>query len=68
MKKTPEFRPRAMFADKIRAMRPKAQLYFAGAKRDSLKSIACRIGASYKPKRVYYTQSEASGVIVYRET
>lgn len=68
MKKTLAFKSRIRFAPSIRAMKPKTQLYFAGGKSESLKAIASRIGSSYKPRRVYYTQSEDNGVIVYRET
>lgn len=67
-KRTIVFKPRASFAPKIRAMKPQTQLYFAGASMESIKSIACRIGKASSPRRIYYTQSETSGVIVWRET
>jgi len=68
MEKTFKFKPRVSFAPRIRDMKPKSELYFAGASHDSIKAIASRVGASSKPKRIYYTQSEPKGVIVWRET
>ena len=49
-------------------MKAKSQLYFPGAKAEVIKTIASRIGKHSTPPRVYYTQTEKSGIAVWRET
>lgn len=60
----PPFRP--AYGEKIRAMRKNTDLFLAGAKSTSIKTIACRIGAELS--REYMTRNESGGVRVWRIT
>jgi hypothetical protein len=52
--------------EQIRAMKPKTDRLFEGAKSASVKAIASRIGSTSIPSRKYVTESEREGVRVYR--
>lgn len=64
--KTPRIGRPPVYIDRIRALKPKKQVYFAGADMDSIKAIASRVGK--KLKRQFTNRSEDGGVIVWRES
>lgn len=67
MQRTVTFERKQVLSQQIRDMKVGAQLYFPAANPDSIKAMASRIGLSYKPRRVYSTQKEKTGVVMWRD-
>lgn len=58
----PPIRP--AYSKKLRAMRKGASLFFLGARPDSIKAIASRVGVA--ESRSFITRKEVNGVYVWR--
>ena len=67
MQKTTKFRRRVSISERIRSIPVGGQEYFPKANRNSIKTIACRIGTNSKPERDYATQEEGGGIVVFRD-
>ncbi len=61
------FERKVRFSQRIRAIKVGGQEYFPSANIQSIKAMASRIGNTSKPKRIYHTQKEDGGIVVFRD-